>query len=89
MRGRSRTPNAPHERRSAVRADHAEARRRKRESLSHPREREKTASSALRRGCGHPATREVTARKAFLPKGKKGSAGQGIGFLRKGPGAFP
>ena len=36
-----------------------------------PRERGKPASSALRRGCGHPATREVTAHKALLPPGKR------------------
>ena len=54
-----------------------EARRRTGKPTSHPRERGNPASSALRRGCGHPATREVTARKAFLPKGKKGAPDRG------------
>ena len=31
----------------------------------------KSASSALRRGCGHPSTCEVTAHKALLPPGKR------------------
>ena len=38
---------------------------------NHPRERGNPASSALRRGCGPPATREVTAHKALLPPGKR------------------
>ena len=48
-----------------------ETRRRTRKLISHPRESAKPASSALRRGCGPPATREVTAHKAFLPPGKR------------------
>ena len=44
---------------------------------NHPRERGKPASSALRRGCGHPATREVIAHTAFLPKGKKAAPDRG------------
>ena len=65
MRGRSRIPDGPHERRSAVRAEHA------RNAETHPRESAKPASSALRRDCGPPVTREVTAHKAFLPPGKR------------------
>ena len=38
---------------------------------NHPRERGKPASSALRRGCGPPAIRELTAHKALLPPGKR------------------
>jgi len=38
---------------------------------NHSRERGKPASSALRRGCGPPATRELTAHKALLPPGKR------------------
>ena len=64
-------------------------RRRKKKCLAHPREQVCPASSALRRGCGLPATRELPAHKAFLPPRQKGSAGQGIGSVRKGPGSFP
>ena len=46
-------------------------RRRKRNFLVHPREQVCPASSALRRGCGLPAIREMTAHKAFLPPAKR------------------
>jgi len=46
-------------------------RRRKRKFLAHLREQVCPASSALRRGCGLPATREVIAHKAFLPPAKR------------------
>ena len=36
-----------------------------------PANRGNPASSALRRGCGHPVIREVTAHKALLPPGKR------------------
>ena len=52
-------------------------RRRKRKFLAHLREQVCPASSALRRGCGLPATREVIAHKAFLPKGKKAAPDRG------------
>jgi len=48
-----------------------ETRRRKRKFLAYPREQICSASSALRRGCGLPATREVIAHKAFLPPAKR------------------
>ena len=48
-----------------------ETRRRKRKFLAYPREQVCPASSALRRGCGLPATREVIAHKAFLPLAKR------------------
>ena len=48
-----------------------ETRRRKRNFLVHPREQVCPASSALRRGCGLSATRELPAHKAFLPPAKR------------------
>ena len=48
-----------------------EARRGKRNHVSHLREQAKPASSALRRGCGHPAAREVTAHWPFCQPAKR------------------